>query len=202
MFDQIIRDGVTLFVILNPFATLPIFIALTKHRAPAERRRIAMRAVAIAAIILSAFLIAGQFLLEALGIHLTSFQIAGGIVLFLFGLRMIFASDHEDQSAEAAGGFDPSVVPLAMPSIAGSGAIMAVVVLTDNHRFSVPHQAVTLGVMLVILTINLLCLLAAGAIQRLIGETGGQVVSRVMGLILTAVAVETILAGIRGSFGS
>jgi multiple antibiotic resistance protein len=202
MFDQIIRDGVTLFVILNPFATLPIFIALTKHREPAERRRIAMRAVAIAAIILSAFLIAGQFLLEALGIHLTSFQIAGGIVLFLFGLRMIFASDHEDQSAEVEGGFDPSVFPLAMPSIAGSGAIMAVVVLTDNHRFSVPHQAVTLGVMLVILAINLLCLLAAGGIQRLIGETGGQIVSRVMGLILTAVAVETILAGIKGSFGS
>jgi multiple antibiotic resistance protein len=202
MFDQIIRDGVTLIVILNPFATLPIFIALTKHREPAERRRIAMRAVAIAAIILSAFLIAGQFLLEALGIHLTSFQIAGGIVLFLFGLRMIFASDHEDQSAEVEGGFDPSVFPLAMPSIAGSGAIMAVVVLTDNHRFSVPHQAVTLGVMLVILAINLLCLLAAGGIQRLIGETGGQIVSRVMGLILTAVAVETILAGIKGSFGS
>jgi multiple antibiotic resistance protein len=189
-------------VILNPFATLPIFIALTKHREPAERRRIAMRAVAIAAIILSAFLIAGQFLLEALGIHLTSFQIAGGIVLFLFGLRMIFASDHEDQSAEVEGGFDPSVFPLAMPSIAGSGAIMAVVVLTDNHRFSVPHQAVTLGVMLVILAINLLCLLAAGGIQRLIGETGGQIVSRVMGLSLTAVAVETILAGIKGSFGS
>ncbi len=202
MFDQIIRDGVTLFVILNPFATLPIFIALTKHREPAERRRIAVRAVAIAAIILSAFLVAGQFLLEALGIHLTSFQIAGGIVLFLFGLRMIFASDHEDQSAEVEGGFDPSVFPLAMPSIAGSGAIMAVVVLTDNHRFSVPHQAVTLGVMLLILAINLLCLLAAGGIQRLIGETGSQIVSRVMGLILTAVAVETILAGIKGSFGS
>ena len=202
MFDQIIRDGVTLFVILNPFATLPIFIALTKHREPAGRRRIAVRAVAIAAIILSAFLVGGQFLLEALGIHLTSFRVAGGIVLFLFGLRMIFASDRDDQSADVEGDFDPSVFPLAMPSIAGSGAIMAVVVLTDNHRFSVPHQAVTLGVMLVILAINLLCLLAAGGIQRLIGETGGQIVSRVMGLILTAVAVETILAGIKGSFGS
>lgn len=202
MFEQILRDGVTLFVTLNPFSTLPIFLALTKQQSAAERRHIAMRAVAIALIILAAFLVAGQFLLEALGIHLTSFRIAGGIVLFLFGLRMIFASGHEDQPADAERGFDPSIFPLAMPSIAGPGAIMAVVVLTDNHRFSVPHQAVTMSVMLVVLAINLVVLLAAGGIQRLIGETGSQVVSRVMGLILTALAVETVLAGIKSSFSS
>ena len=202
MDEQIIRDAVTLFVTLNPFATLPVFLALTKHRPLIERRRIAVRAVLIAALILSAFLVGGQFLLEALGIHLTSFRIAGGIILFLFGLQMIFASNQEDQSAEVERNFDPSVFPLAMPSIAGAGAIVAVVVLTDNHRFSVPHQAVTFSVMLAILAINLICLLAAGAIQRVIGETGSQIVSRVMGLILTALAVESMLASIKDYFGS
>ena len=202
MFDHIIKDGVTLFVVLDPFATLPIFLALTGQQAPAARRRTALRAVAFAAIILTAFLVAGQFLLDALGIHLASFQIAGGIVLFLFGLRMIFADDHGKEPAEAESGFDPSVFPLAMPTIAGPGAIMAVVVLTDNHRFSVPHQAVTMGVMFAVLAINLVFLLAAGTIQRVIGETGTQIVSRVMGLILTAVAVETVLAGIRSSVSS
>ncbi len=103
-----------------------------------------MRAVSIAAIILSAFLVAGQFLLEALGIHLTSFRVAGGIVLFLFGLRMIFASDQEDQPAEVESGLDPSVFPLAMPSIAGSGAIMTVVVLTGKVQSTYHTQLVKL----------------------------------------------------------
>lgn len=202
MFEQIIRDGVTLLVTLNPVATLPVFLALTADRTSDERRRIALRAVAFAAAILTAFLVAGQFLLEAMGVHLTSFRVAGGVVLFLFGLRMIFADDREDTQAEAEGGFDPSVFPLAMPSIAGSDAITAIVVLTDNHRFSVPHQAVTLGVMLAVLGVTLLCLLCAGVIRRVIGDTGAQIVSRVMGLILMALAVETVLAGIKGSFGN
>lgn len=202
MFQQILRDGVTLFVTIDPIATLPIFLALTKQQSPATRRRTAVRAVVIATIILAAFLVVGQFLLDALGIHLTSFQIAGGIVMFLFGLQMIFESEQEDQPTPGESGLDPSIFPLALPSIAGPGAIMAVVVLTDNHRFSLPHQAVTMGVMIVVLSVTLLVLLAAGGIQRVIGKTGSQIVSRVMGLILTALAVETVLAGIRGSFGS
>lgn len=202
MFQQILRDGITLFVTIDPIATLPIFLALTKQQSPAARRRTAVRAVVIATIILAAFLIIGQFLLDALGIHLTSFQIAGGIVMFLFGLQMIFESEQEDQPTHGESGLDPSIFPLALPSIAGPGAIMAVVVLTDNHRFSLPHQAVTMGVMIVVLSVTLLVLLAAGGIQRVIGKTGSQIVSRVMGLILTALAVETVLAGIRGSFGS
>jgi multiple antibiotic resistance protein len=202
MFEHVLKDAITLWATIDPIATVPIFLAVTRQQTAAARRRIALRAVVISAVILLAFIVVGQLLLEDLGIQLTSFQIAGGVILFIFGLRMIFETEQEQSShsAPTESGFDPAVFPLAMPSIASPAAIMAVVVLTDNHRFSLRHQAVTTGVMLVIMAITFVFLLAAGRIHRLIGETGAQIVIRVMGLILSALAVEMVVGGIKAAW--
>jgi multiple antibiotic resistance protein len=142
------------------------------------------------------FLVLGQFLLHALEIRLDSFQIAGGIVLFLFALTMIFgpSKPEAEASLEPDGGDrDVAVFPLAVPSIASPGAMLAVVVLTDNNRFSVPEQAVTAAVTLFCVASTCVLMLLAGPINRVIGPGGASIVSRVMGIILAAVAVDGVL---------
>jgi multiple antibiotic resistance protein len=160
-----------------------------------ERARIGRRAVLIAGCVLLGFLIAGEVLLSQLGIRLVSFQIAGGVILFLFGLQMVFGTGVIAESARAEPGHDVAVFPLALPGIASPGAIMAVVLLTDNHRHSIGQQAVTAAVLVVVLAITLLALLASRRINQLLGSTGANVLIRVMGLILAALATEQIAIG-------
>ena len=204
MKDSIITDAVTLYAVLDPIATVPLFLSATRDQSPASRRRIAARATVIAAAILIIFIVLGQIFLKALGISLPSFQIAGGLVLLAVGMKMIFSEvpsaekNSESKGAQSSG--DIAVFPIAMPFIAGPAAIMAVVMLTDNDRFSIPQQAETTAVLLVILLIVYLALVAADRIQRVLGETGINVMSRVMGLILAALAVEAILGGLRQAF--
>lgn len=206
MYERILRDAVTFMVVICPTAVTAVFIALTRHESPSERRRIALRAVVIAAVILLGSIVVGEILLKALGITLPSFRIAAGLVLFVVSLKMILEEEPKDDPAARHGGVagkkgqDLSVFPLAIPLIAGPGTIMAAVLLTDNSRYNAPEQAVTAVVLLVDLALTYGMLLGAETIHRALGTTGANVLSRVMGLVLAALSVEVILAGIRGAF--
>ena len=194
MIEQVLRDFLMLLVTIDPIGTLALFVPLTASATAIERRRVAIRAVVYAGIVLLAFLIAGQILLSGLGIRLVSFQLAGGVILFLFGLQMVFGTGIAAASPEP--NRDIAVFPLALPAIASPGSIMAVVLLTDNHRQSIAQQALTAGVLLVVLLLTAITLLLAGPIHRLLGQTGESVLIRVLGLILAALAAEQIIAGV------
>ena len=201
--DQLLREFVALWVVIDPIGTIPVFIAVTAGISAAARKRVAFKATFVATIILLFFIVAGQRLLEAMEIHLEAFQLAGGIILFMFAVTMIFGeSKPEQETSELRGDVSHmAIFPLAMPSLASPGAMLAVVMLTDNHRYSLENQILTFGVMLVVMLITLGLLLLAGPIQRLIGMSGASVVSRVMGLVLASVAVDNILNAVVSFFG-
>ncbi|GAA6179075.1 MarC family protein [Shimia sp. NS0008-38b] len=191
---------VTLWVVIDPIGTIPVFIAVTAAMSAPERRKTAMIAAATSAGVLLFFLLLGQILIDALGISLLSFQVAGGIVLFLFALTMIFGEskpESEKQSADVDAELDegpsPAVFPLAVPSLASPGAMLAIVLLTDNTTVSIADQAITAIVMLGVIAIAYLCMLTAGPIIRLIGNSGAAIVSRVMGMILASVAADLVI---------
>ena len=192
--DDYIREFVTVWVVVDPIGTVPVFIAVTATMSSKERRGVAFRAALISALILLAFIVGGQLLLEALEISLVSFQIAGGIVLFLFALQMIFGpgKPESELSENRPSKEDVAVFPLAVPSLASPGAMLAVVVLTDNNRYSITEQAITTGVVMLVILAALILMLAAGFINRVIGISGASILSRVMGLILAAVAVDNV----------
>jgi multiple antibiotic resistance protein len=201
--SSVFQDFVKIWVVVDPIGTVPVFLAVTVGMTAAARRRVAVKASLIAAGILMFFLVLGQFLLDALEIRLDSFQIAGGIVLFLFALTMIFgpSKPEAEASLEPDGGDrGVAVFPLAVPSIASPGAMLAVVVLTDNNRFSFPEQAVTATVMLFCVGVTCVLMLLAGPINRVIGPGGASIISRVMGIILAAVAVDGVLGAISDYF--
>jgi multiple antibiotic resistance protein len=189
--QRLLNEFVTLFAVLDPFSTLPVFLALTHGMTAVEARRLAVRAVIVSGAVLLFFVIAGQALLRALGIPLSSFQLAGSVVLFLFGLKMIFGELHPATGGVAPeAGHDPAVFPLAIPSIAGPGAILTVVLLTDHTRHGFGEQLETLVEIAVLLSITLLFLIAARRIVRIVGASGISVIARVMGLLLVSLAVH------------
>jgi len=198
IWSDLYREFITLFVVIDPIGTIPVYLYAAKSVKPALRVKFALRAVIIATCVLMGFLLMGQLLLETLGLRLGSFQVAGGIILFLFALDMIFGQSKPASEIEMCERDDLSgaVFPLAMPSIASPGAILAIVILTDNHRNSIAEQAVTAGVLLSILALTFILLLAATRIQKLIGETGASVISRIMGLVLATVAIDAIINGL------
>jgi multiple antibiotic resistance protein len=196
-FADIVREFITLLVVIDPIGSIPVFLFAVQSVPSRLHRRFALRAVAIAALVLLAFLVGGQFLLESLGLRLGSFQIAGGIVLFLFAMTMIFGDSKPRAEIEEAerDHLSGAVFPLAMPSIASPGAMLAIVILTDNHSTSIAEQAVTAALLLAVLLLTLVLLFAATAIHRLIGSTGASVISRVMGIVLATIAVDAVLQG-------
>ncbi|WP_233117236.1 MarC family protein [Aggregatibacter actinomycetemcomitans] len=201
MFDSLIVQFVVLWAVIDPIGSIPVYLTKTVGLSVEDRRKIALKAVMISAGILIFFLIAGQALLEAMQIPLTAFQIAGGLVLLLFALTMIFGEGKAEQEIKLSSNLNElAVYPLAVPSIASPGAMMAIVLLTDNHRFSLFDQTMTTLIMLSVLAITYLLLLAANRIQRWLGNTGAAVISRVMGLILAAVAINNMLVEIRDFF--
>ena len=201
MFDSLVVQFVVLWAVIDPIGSIPVYLTKTVGLSVEDRRKIALKAVMISAGILIFFLIAGQALLEAMQIPLTAFQIAGGLVLLLFALTMIFGEGKPEQEIRLSSNLSElAVYPLAVPSIASPGAMMAIVLLTDNHRFSLFDQTMTTLIMLSVLLITYLLFLAANRIQRWIGNTGAAVISRVMGLILAAVAINNMLVGIRDFF--
>jgi len=189
-----LQEFITLWVVIDPIGTLPVFLAVTTGMSAAQRRSVAVRAIVVSFVVLTLFIVLGQIVLEALGLALPAFQIAGGIVLFLFALSMIFGhSKPEEEIAEAERVRQTSVFPVAIPSIASPGAMLTVVILTDNDRFSIAHQAITTGLMGLVLLATLAILLLATPLFRILGTTGAAVISRVMGMILAAVAVDAVL---------
>lgn len=200
-------DLVNLFVVFNPTGIVPQYLYFTKHVAPADRRTVALRCVSIATVLLVAFIILGQLLLEALGIGLPAFRIAGGVVLLVISLRMIL--EDVDQTAGDDMKVEPpspdnlrklAVFPLATPLIAGPGGILVVVLLTDNYKHSIPEQAVTTLMLLVVMVFTYSVLLTAERVQSLLGLTGINIMSRISGLILAALSMETILDGVTTRF--
>lgn len=193
----LVREFVTLLVVIDPVGSLPVFYFATRGVPESLHWRFALRGVLVAGAVLFLFLVAGQVVLESVGLRLGSFQIAGGIVLFLFALTMIFgdakpAREIEEAERDHMAG---AVFPLAMPSIASPGAMLTVVILTDNHRNSVSDQIVTGALLVLVLLVTLAILLLARPLKRIIGNTGANVVSRVMGIVLATVAVDSVLNG-------
>ena len=175
--DEAFKNFIFLWAVIDPFGTIPVFIAVTRRHREWDRKSIAVRAILVSAGILLFFIVFGQILLEAMGVPLSAFQISGGIVLFLFALTMIFGeSKPEEESHIIESGHETAIFPLAVPSIASPGAMMAVVLIT------------------------LIMLLMATRVHRLIGDSGASILSRVMGLILCSVACSSILSGIQVYF--
>ena len=198
--NELFFDFVTLWVTIDPLGTVPLYLSVTKHLSAAERKRAAVRATIISFFLLAAFLYFGEIILNVMHIGLLSFQIAGGIVLFLFALSMIFAKESPN-SAPSEKGHDVAVFPLAMPSIATPGAMLSVVVLTDNNTHSLLEQTMTCGVMALVLITTLTLMLLSDRIITLIGHSGANILSRVMGLILSAVAVQMVFSALKGELG-
>ena len=201
-FSEFIRAFILLFAVIDPIGTVPIFLEVTKNFDAKAQKRIALRSVLTAAGILLFFIIAGQVLIEHMEVSLPAFQASGGIVLLIFALTMVFGKEgHGGGGSDMAKDYrHVSVFPMAIPAIASPGAILAVVLLTDNHLFTIRQQAVTTGIVLLVLIVVLVLLLAAGRIERTIGKTGITVITKIMGLLLCAIATESILAGIKAYF--
>ncbi|PHP65915.1 MarC family transcriptional regulator [Zhengella mangrovi] len=192
------KDFITLVVVIDPVGSIPVFLFAVQHVPRHLHRRFALNAVAIAAVVLLAFLVGGQFLLETLGLRFGSFQIAGGIILFLFAMTMVFGESKPAREIEEAerDHLAGAVFPLAMPSIASPGAMLAIVILTDNHTESIAEQAITAGLLGLVLLLTLVLLLAASVVHRVIGNTGASIISRVMGIVLATIAIDSILGGL------
>lgn len=201
MFDSLIVQFVVLWAVIDPIGSVPVYLTKTIGLPIESRRKIALQAILISAGILIFFLISGQMLLEAMQIPLPAFQAAGGLVLLIFALTMIFGESKPEHEMKIPSNLNElAVYPLAVPSIASPGAMMAIVLLTDNHRFSFTDQVITGAIMLLVLFITYLLLIMANRIQHLIGNAGSAIISRVMGLILSAVAINNLLIGVRDFF--
>lgn len=189
------------FAVIDPIGTVPVFIAVTSGFDTQAKRKIAFLATLVSAGILLFFVAAGELILTSIDIPLPAFQIAGGLVLFLFAITMIFGeSKPEEELKMAANASDTAIFPLAVPSIASPGAMLAAVLLTENKQYSLMEQAQTSLMMLCVLLVVLVLMLLAGRVHGLIGDGGASIVSRVMGLILASVAVNNVLSGIKEYF--
>lgn len=192
MLNKIIHDALMIWVTIEPIGTVVLFAALTSGLSPTERRKTATRAIAYSAIILLCAILIGQIILTAMHIRLISLQIAGGIILFLFGLQMIFGRTAATFS-QSEPGHDIAVFPLAIPSIVGPEAIMVVILLTDNYLYSITTQAITAGITLAILAVTYVLMLLAEHLVRIIGENGAAILERIMGIFLATLSVDLII---------
>ncbi len=203
MQEFIFNSFVTLLVVIDPLGLAPIFAALTQGFPEKQKRESAVRGTVLGAAILIVFALAGNALLGALGIGLPAFRIAGGILLFLLSLDMIFARpsgmrsstvrEQEEESYQQ----DISVFPLAIPLVAGPGGITTVLLYTSGG--GTEQVALFMAVLFVVILLTLISLLLAPRIMRLFGETGANVLSRVLGVLLAALAVQFVLDGIHTS---
>jgi len=201
MSDLFLDSLIIMLVVVDPIGLTPIFAALTHGESAAARRKMAVRGTLIAAVILVVFALAGDRLLRLLGIGMPAFQIAGGVLLFLLAVDMVFArhsglrSTTEREQKEAEAKKDISVFPLAIPLIAGPGALTTVLLMVGEQGDDPAVLVAVLAVLLVVLTITLVALLLSERIMAFLGETGANVVSRVLGVILAALAVQFVLDG-------
>jgi multiple antibiotic resistance protein len=193
MIEKLFRDFMMFWTTINPPGALAIFAGLTAALSVKERRRVALRASIYSAIILVVAVVIGQVVLDAMGVRVLSLKLAGGIILFLFALQMLFGAGDEKAGAASEKNRDIAVFPLAVPAIAGPGAIMAVILRTDNDVYTVPQQAESAMVLLFVILLNYILLLLSDAILRIIGQTGAAILGRVMGMLLAALSVEIVM---------
>jgi len=198
---------VTFLVIIDPPGCAPIFASLTRGMTPVQRRSMALRSSIVAWVILMFFALLGRPMLNALGIDLASFRIAGGIMLFFIALDMVFErrTQRREERAQSIEGTpqadDISVFPMAIPMIAGPGSI-ASAMLWVSRADDAAQVATVLAAITVVILITLVCLLAAGPLMRLIGERVEGTITRILGVILAALAAQFIVDGIKQSFPS
>jgi len=194
-----ITSFVTLFVIIDPIGLTPLFVALTQGMTVKQRRAIAIRATLTSAGILALFAIFGEALLGFIGISMAAFKIAGGILLLLTALDMLFqrrSKRREDTAEEDDDLDDPSVFPLAIPLIAGPGSIATVILLAPTQP-GFTGLGLSLAVMVLVLIVTFIFFEAATPLERLLGKTGINVVSRLLGMLLAALAVQFMLNGLQ-----
>ncbi|KAB2881719.1 MAG: MarC family protein [Albidovulum sp.] len=192
---------VTLFVIIDPIALAPLFVALTQGMDAAQRRTVALRACLIAAALMTLFGLLGDRLLATIGISMPAFRISGGILLFVTALDMLFERRTQRREGQHADPHhDPSVFPLATPLIAGPGAFTTMILLVNNTPATgFAHTLAIHAVMLAVVVLAFLMFLAAPVIERALGRTGIVVITRLLGMLLAALSVQFVLDGIRGT---
>ncbi|OIQ44898.1 MAG: MarC family transcriptional regulator [Roseobacter sp. MedPE-SW] len=195
----LITSFVTLFVIIDPIGLTPIFLALTQGATPQERRSIALRAAFTAMFLLALFAAFGEAVLGFAGISMAAFRVAGGVLLFITALDMLFerrTKRRENQGEEAVEADDPSVFPLSIPLIAGPGSI-ATVILLSGQKPGLEGFALVMCVVFAVLIVMLAMFLASGLFERAMGKTGINVVTRLLGMLLAALSVQFVLDGLR-----
>jgi len=195
---------ITLFVVIDPPGCAPIYAGLTKGADAAQRRNMAIRASIIAFVILLVFALFGQDLLAALHIELDSFRIAGGLMLFWIAWEMVFEkrTQRREERAERATREhveDVSVFPMAMPMLAGPGAIAAIMLL-QNEADGLEESLVVMGALVAVLLLTMIALIAAGPLIRLLGDRVEAVITRLLGVLLAALAAQYVIDGLRGAF--
>jgi multiple antibiotic resistance protein len=181
-----------IWVTIEPVSTAVLFATLTGRLSREEQHRVAIKATTYSAAILLASIVGGQVLLSAMNIQLISLQVAGGVILFLFALQVIFGKTASFTEQPEAGR-DIAVFPLAIPSIVGAESIMVVVLLTDYHLYTFLPQALTTLMVLLVLLATLLMMLLASRILGIIGQSGAMIIERINGMILAALAVELVM---------
>jgi multiple antibiotic resistance protein len=205
MIDLFVSAFITFFVVIDPPGCAPIYASLTKGATSAQRRIMALRATVVASMILLVFALFGEQLLGALHIELNSFRIAGGIMLFLIAIDMVFEKRTERREGRAQKIIetpeieDVAVFPMAMPMIAGPGSIASVMLLMSQNE-GLDRSLVILGALAVVLLLTLLALIAAGPIMRVLGSKAEAVITRLLGVLLGALAAQFVIDGLRASF--
>lgn len=200
--EQLFAKFLFLIAVLDPLGSVPVYLEATKLLDDRHKRKVAVRASFVAFAILLFFIVVGQLILEGMDVSLDAFQISGGVILFLFALTMIFGDGKPEMEKHLITDYKHvTIFPVAIPSIASPGAIMAVVLLTDNHIYTIQEQAITTALVLLTVVLTCLLLLIANKVQKRIGEYGITVISKIMGLILASYAVQSILSGLKDFFG-
>ncbi|NJD30452.1 MAG: NAAT family transporter [Gammaproteobacteria bacterium] len=208
MFDELVKFFVVLLVVVEPLSVLPVLAGLTEGADEAYRRRMSFKAVAISVAVCLVFAVAGTALLDVLGISVDAFKVGGGILLFLLAVEMVFArpsgvrSITPGEDAEAHHRGDISVFPLAFPLLAGPGALATILLAFAGVPFGSLQFVAQIGVILLVMAITLALLLVTTPVMRLLGVTGGAVLSRLLGVLLAALASQFVLDGIRGAIAS
>ena len=204
--ELFISAFITLFVVIDPPGCAPIYAGLTKEASPAQARSMALRAVAIATVILLIFAFFGEALLDALHIELDSFRIAGGLMLFFIAFEMVFEkrtqrrTERADKVSANPEIEDVSVFPMAMPMLAGPGAIAAIMLLM-NEADTASETIEVFAALGAVLIITAAALVAAGPLIRLLGDKVEAVITRLLGVLLAALATQYVVDGITGNFG-
>jgi multiple antibiotic resistance protein len=205
MMDELLKFFVLLFVVVEPVTLVPVFAGLTEGASEAYKRKMSFKAVSVSGIVLALFALGGAWFIHTMGISIDAFRIAGGVMLFLIALEMVFARESgtkitSEEKTEVQQRADISVFPLAFPFIAGPGALATVLLTFGTLK---PDLMMTIGLLVVIvliLAITLAMMLLTPLVNRVMGVTGAHVVSRLAGVVLAALAVQFMIDGLKGAF--